>query len=332
MINNSRLGLRGWALVLSVTGCQARSTLPPGFQGVIEFEERKLGFEFPGRLTEVNVEVGRSVNPGDLVARLDDSLERAQKPIRDNEATAAKERVQLIKARLRPEEISAMEARIRAAAALEQQLEHNLDRERALLQTGATPRAIAEDLQSQLERAVAQRQELEQSLKLRLRGARKEEIAQASAQAEASLASVGALEARLSHYRLDAPLSGEVLQVYARAGETVAAGAPVVAVADTSHPYADVFVPQAEVGKFDVGTRVNVRVDAQTTTLPGTVEWIGRQTEFTPRFLFSEQERPNLVIRVRVRIDDTEQQLRAGVPTFVTLADAAVALGQPTSK
>lgn len=319
-------------MLLAVTGCQERQALPPGFQGVIEFEERKLGFEFPGRLTAVHVDVGRTVNPGDLVARLDDSLERAQKPIRDNEATAAKERVQLIKARLRPEEISAMEARIRAATALEQQLQRNLDRERALLQTGATPRAVSEDLQSQLDRAVAQRQELEQALKLLLRGARKEEVAQASAQAEASLASVGALEERLAHYRLDAPLSGEVLQVYARAGETVAAGAPVIAVADTSHPYADVFVPQAEIGKFDVGTRVNVRVDARAATLPGAVEWIGRQTEFTPRFLFSEQERPNLVIRVRVRIDDAEQQLRAGIPAFVTLADTAVALEQSASR
>lgn len=332
MINNWRLGLGGLVVVMATLACQERSSLPPGFQGVVEFEERKLGFEFPGRLTEVNVEVGRSVNPGDLVARLDDSLERAQKPIRDNEATAALERVQLIKARLRPEEISAMEARIRAAAALEQQLRRNLEREQALLQTGATPRAISEDLQSQVDRAVAQRQELEQSLKLLLRGARKEEVAQASAQAEATLASVGALEERLSHYRLDAPLSGEVLQVYARVGETVAAGAPIAAVADTSHPYADVFVPQAEIGKFEVGTPVSVRVDTSQTASSGVVEWIGRQTEFTPRFLFSEQERPNLVLRVRIRIDDADRLLRAGIPAFVTLANSAVAVDQSTGK
>jgi HlyD family secretion protein len=219
-----------------------------------------------------------------------------------------------------------MEARIRAATALEQQLRHNLQREQALLQTGATPRAVSEDLQSQVDRAFAQRQELEQSLKLLLRGARKEEVAQASAQAQASLASILALEERLSHYRLNAPLAGEVLQVYARTGETIGAGSPVVAVADTARPYADVFVPQGEIAKFNVGARVTVRVDSSPETLQGSVEWLGRRTEFTPRFLFSEQERPNLVIRVRVRIDDNQRLLKAGLPAFVTIAENPVAL------
>ncbi len=323
MINNRwTLGL----VLLLAGGCEKQSALPPGFQGVVEFEERRLGFEFPGRLSELRVDVGASVTPGQELAKLDDSLERSQKPIRASEAEAANERVELVKARSRPEEIRAMEARVRAAMALEQQLQHNLTRERALLQTGATPRAVTEDLQSQLDRAVAQRQELEHSLKLLLRGARKEEVAQASAQARATQASIGALDERLSHYTLSSPLAGEVLQVYARTGETLGAGATVVAVADTSHPYADIFVPQAEVAKLSIGTGVEVRVDALTSTIPGVVERIGRQTEFTPRFLFSEQERPNLVVRVRVRIDDRNKALRAGVPAFVTLADATVAL------
>jgi HlyD family secretion protein len=327
MIKNSRWALGCVALGLTL-GCDPSPPLPAGYQGVVEFEERRLGFEFAGRLAAVNVEVGSSLTEGQEVAKLDDSLERAQKPIRASEAEAANERVELLKARSRPEEIQAMEARVRAATALEQQLRHNLAREQALLQTGATPRAVTEDLQSQLDRAVAQRQELEQSHKLLLRGARKQEVAQASAQARATEASIGALDERLSHYVLTSPLAGEVLQVYARRGETLGAGAPVVAVADTTHPYADVFVPQAEVVKLSVGAAVNVRVDGAASAVHGVVEWIGRQTEFTPRFLFSEQERPNLVIRVRIRIEDTNKTLRAGVPAFVTVADAAVALGR----
>jgi HlyD family secretion protein len=327
MINN-QLAVSRLVLLLAAIGCQQRASLTQGFQGVVEFEERRLGFEFPGRLTTVSVDVGSSVELSQELAHLDDSLERAQKPIRDSEAQAAKERVELIKARSRPEEIHAMEARIRAATALEQQLRNNLQREQTLLQTGATPRAISEDLQSQVDRAVAQRQELDQTLKLLLRGARKEEVAQASAQAEASLANIDALQTRLSHYTLSAPIAGEVLQVYARVGETVAAGSPIIGIADTGHPYADVFVPQAEIGKFAVGTRVDVRVDAATTTFRGIVEWIARQTEFTPRFLFSEQERPNLVIRVRVRVDDGQRTLRAGVPAFVTLSGPPLALSR----
>jgi hypothetical protein len=57
--------------------------------------------------------------------------------------------------------------------------------------------------------------------------------------------------------------------------------------------------------------------------LGGHVEFISPRTEFTPRFLFSERERPNLVIRVRVRIDDPKEQLLSGLPAFVSFGPAA---------
>src|SRR5690606_26994780 len=103
---------------------------------------------------------------------------------------------------------------------------------------GATPLSLAEDLQTQLERATAQRQELEQNLSLLRSGARPEEVAQAQAQAKASAAQLSALEERLEHYRLRALVSGRVLEVYAELGEVVGAAVPVVAVANTEHPYA----------------------------------------------------------------------------------------------
>jgi HlyD family secretion protein len=60
-----------------------------------------------------------------------------------------------------------------------------------------------------------------------------------------------------------------------------------------------------------------VRVDTLSEPVSGRVERLGYKTEFTPRYLFSEKERANLVIRVRVRIDDPDHVMRAGVPAFV---------------
>ena len=57
--------------------------------------------------------------------------------------------------------------------------------------------------------------------------------------------------------------------------------------------------------------------------LSGKVEHIARRTEFTPRYLFSERERATLVVRVRVRVADPKEQLRAGVPAFVRLSGGA---------
>jgi len=67
------------------------------------------------------------------------------------------------------------------------------------------------------------------------------------------------------------------------------------------------------------GAPARVRTDARPEPLSGRVEAIGRRVEFTPRYLFSERERPNLVVRVRVRVEDPEGRLHAGVPAFVEL-------------
>jgi HlyD family secretion protein len=117
---------------------------------------------------------------------------------------------------------------------------------------------------------------------------------------------------------------GEVLDVPVKRGEYVAAGTPVVTVADTTRPFVDVFVPQGQIGKFQVGAPVSLKVDTYDETFGGRVEYISQSTEFTPRFLFSPRERPNLVVRARVRVHDPKRKLRAGIPAFAdpTLAPA----------
>ena len=137
--------------------------------------------------------------------------------------------------------------------------------------------------------------------------------------AQESEANVTLEDERLARALLRAPIDGRVLDRHVEPGEVVGAGAPVVTLADPRRPYADVFVPQGELAGIRVGARAELQVDAERTRFAGKVEHISRRTEFTPRYLFSERERPNLVVRVRVRIDDSGERLHAGVPAFVTI-------------
>ncbi len=57
-----------------------------------------------------------------------------------------------------------------------------------------------------------------------------------------------------------------MLDVHVDPGEIVAPGGPVVTVADVTHPYVDVFVPQGEIAGFHVGARARVRIDATDAT------------------------------------------------------------------
>ncbi|MCC6900172.1 MAG: HlyD family efflux transporter periplasmic adaptor subunit [Polyangiaceae bacterium] len=313
--------LLGAALVggLAVSCGSATAAPEDAYQGVIELDERVLGFEVGGRVERVDVKRGDAVAGAAPLAALDSSLEKTAREARAAEVDAAKAQVALLKAGARPEEIRALEARVRAVKTTEALLTKNLARERELEKRGVSSHAMVDELETKLHTTTADREGLEQQLKGLKRGARSQEIAGASSRAEAADKTLSVQTERVGRHVLKAPRDGVVLDVHVESGEVVAPGAPVVTVGDTTHPFADVFVPIGKVDGIRVGTRGSVRVDSTAAAFPATVEHVSRTTEFTPRYLFSERERPNLVIRVRLRIEDPEQRLHAGVPAFAKL-------------
>jgi len=312
-----------WLLALAaLPGCNDRG-VPPGYQGVVEYEERQLAFELSGRIDELAVARGQQVHAGDPIARLDDSLERPQRDARAAELAAARAQADLLRAGTRPEEMRQVGAQLKAARATVEQVEVNLGRQRRLATSGAAAIARTDDLEADLARANAEVQVLTHRLRVMRDGARPEEITAADARVAAAAAALDATDRRLERFTLRAPLDAAILDVILRPGELAVPGAPVVLVGDTAHPYVDAFVPQADVAPLRVGTAARVVVDGVPDGVAGVIEDVARTTEFTPRFLFSNKERPNLVIRVRVRIDDPDRRLHAGVPAFVTFAPSA---------
>jgi HlyD family secretion protein len=317
---------RRWAgviVVLSqgIVGCAANRTKEAApLQGVVELEEVAVGFELGGRLRELAVKEGDVVQAGALLARIDDTLERGSRGVQAGQVQVAEQQVSAVKAGARSEELRSLQARVDAAKATEALLQKQAARDRSLVEKGAIATAVIDDAEAQLARASAERAALEHNLKLLRQGPRREDILVADAQARAASAALELNDARLVRHELYAPISGSVLDVSYELGEVVSAGAPVFTLADARKPYVDVFVPQAKISALAVGQAAHVRVDALNGELGGRVEHIARRTEFTPRYLFSENERSSLVVRVRVRIDDPREQLRAGVPAFVRLA------------
>lgn len=312
----------GHALLAS--GCRSAQGAeePDGrssLQGVVELEETPLGFELGGRLTQLLVKEGDVVEVGSVLARIDDGLERSSRDAQAGQVEVAKQQAGAVRAGARGEELRSLQARVDAAKATEDLLVKQAGRERTLVEKGAVAAASLDDVEAQLARASAERDSLEHNLKLLRQGARREDVSVAEARAQAASAALEVNDARLVRHELRAPIRGTVLDVNYEPGEVVGAAAPVFTLADTHRPYIDVFVPQAGISAVSVGQAARVRVDALSAELGGKVEHIARRTEFTPRYLFSEKERSTLVVRVRVRVDDPKEQLRAGVPAFVSL-------------
>jgi len=294
-----------------------------GYQGVVEFDEWVLGFELPGRIVSFRAVRGGVLEAGGEIASLDSAEEAALRDARQGELEVATAQAALLKAGSRAEDIRSMDAEVRAARANEELLGRNLAREKALLARSASTEAAVDDLAGRLDAAKAERQALEQKLASLRRGSRVEEQRAAEAHVIAAQAAVKLEEERLSRHALVAPAKSVVLDVHVKQGEFVGAGTPVVTLGDTTHPYADVFVPEGSLAGIVPGTKAALRVDSVASPFSGAVESVGRKTEFTPRFLFSERERPNLVVRIRVRVDDPAERLHAGVPAFVTFQHGA---------
>ncbi len=289
------------------------------YQGTAELDERTLAFETNGRVTSMTAVEGDRVKAGAVLATIDLSLDEQARQARDLEARAASAEATVVDKGTRPEQIAVTKAQLGAARAAEALAAKQLARERELNAKGATPDARVDELDAEHATRVAEREALESQLREQQRGARPEERTAARAKAEAAQANVTLDDLRIEKGQLRALADGIVLDVHLKAGEVATVGAPVLTMADPQRLYAYVFVPQAKLAGIDVGDRASVRADGVAKLLAGHVENIARRAEFTPRYLFSEKERANLVVRVKVRIDDPEELLHAGVPVRVSI-------------
>jgi len=313
------LALAGWNLA----ACNKEERYPGAFQGTVEYEETDLGFEVGGRVLEIQAERGATVPPNTVLAVLDDTLERAAHEARLQDVEVARSQLDQVKSGTRPEDIRALRAQIAAVRSTEELMKKTLDRHRYLLQHDASTQSAVDEYDSRWKSAIAERQALEQRLRAMVKGARPEEVRTAEARTRAAGAAATLEERRVDLNNLRAPAGGTVLDVHVEPGEVVGAGTPVVTVTDLHRPFADVFVPQDQASGLRPGLPALAHVDARDEPLAAKIEYVWPRAEFTPRFLFSERERPNLVIRVRVRIDDPELVLVAGLPVFVKLKEAA---------
>jgi HlyD family secretion protein len=304
---------------LMVAACHGTQATPDGFQGLVEYDDRIIGFEVPGRVERVGVVRGDLVKAGQLLAKLDDTLQRLTVESREKDQQAAEADLALLLAGSRREDIASGGDDLKAAMAAEDQARKDDDRVRKLVAEGALPQSQLEKTDADLERALEQRKSLEQRLLVLQRGSRPEEIARSRARVDQARSVLALERERLVRYTLGANAEGEVVDVEVEPGELAVVGTPAVKMADTRHPYVDVFVPQGGMDGVRVGAPATVRVDAVNAPFSGKVEYVAPETEFTPKFLFSDRERPHLVVRVRVRVDDPDRRLHAGIPAFARI-------------
>ena len=127
---------------------------------------------------------------------------------------------------------------------------------------------------------------------------------QALSQIANSEAQVDRIQSIIDDLTLVSPRLGRVQYQLARAGEVVAAGAPIVTILDLTDVYMTIFLPAADAGKLAVGDEARIILDPiPDYVVPATVSFVAADAQFTPKTVETTDERAKLMFRVKLKID-----------------------------
>jgi multidrug resistance efflux pump len=154
---------------------------------------------------------------------------------------------------------------------------------------------------------------------------RAEEVAAAQARVAQAQAALQALREQRQRLEIAAPQDGTVLVRHAEPGEGIAAGAPLITLANLQQVVLTLYVAEKDLGAVHLGQAVHVSVDSYPERIfTGHVVHIADEAEYTPRNVATEEERVNTLYAVKVRLPNPDGALKIGMP-----ADATLEGGQP---
>ncbi len=314
--------------------------------GTIEAVSITIAPEIAGRVVEVLVSQGQTVQAGDVLVRFDPAVLTAQRA----QAAAA---------------LTALQAAHSAAEAAHDAAQANL----ALLQAGASDQQLAvaqtvvdraqlaadaaqdaydvlpeaaldtptgQSLAAARDQAQAGLANAEAQYDLAAAGARAEQLTAAEAQATAaqwqataaaaqvtaSEAALAVLDAQIAKLTLVAPAAGTVLARTIEPGEFASPGAALLVLGQLDTPTITVFVPEDQYGNIRLGQTASVTVDSfPGQTFQATVTHIADQAEFTPRNVQTADGRKSTVFAIELSVANADGRLKPGMPADVAFGE-----------
>jgi HlyD family secretion protein len=279
--------------------------------GTIESDEVRVASRYGGRVEKIHAREGDLLKSGQVIM----DLEAAELRARRDEAAAV---LAEMEAGPRKEEIEAARKTWESLVAELDWARLEANRSRELFAGGTLPQSELDRTTIQERTATKNADAARSRYDLLLAGTRPEQIAQARAR-------LAEIDAQLREMQIVAP--GEtVLEVLSvKAGDVLAPNREVATLILPEPLWVRVFVPEPWLGHIKYGEQVAVRVDSfPDREFTGTVEQIARAAEFTPRNVQTVEERVKQVFGVKIRLDNRERLLRAGMSADVTFPNVAI--------
>ncbi len=264
-----------------------------------------------GTIKDLPVDVPARVEQGDLIARLDQDLFRAQ--VLQAEAKVAKAEANLAKERAGVKMLkSRVAASIEGARAAVGNLEEKHRRNKDLVGRNLISRDQYESIRAEYERATARFKE--ESARVDEVKVKQAVIAGIRADVQQAQAELEMARVRLNRSVIRAPISGVVIQKTVEAGQTVAASLsspPLVKIAELEEMKVSAFVDEADIGKVKVDQEVEFQVDSY----PGRT-FNGKVVRIFPSPLIKDNV---VTYDTEIRVGNEDLALKPGMTANVTI-------------
>ncbi|MFH2133317.1 MAG: efflux RND transporter periplasmic adaptor subunit [bacterium] len=309
------------AILLAIYSCDKGSVKNAiEASGNIEATDVVVSAKVGGQIVKLSFTEGDKVKQGDTLLVIDSETLRIQHQLATAERHLAEAQLQLLKNGARKEDI-------RQGEAVRKQAEINLkqakrDKER-IDQMYAKKIATQKDFEDARDRYAVMLQQYRaanENYDKLLSFARPEEIKQAEARVDQTIANENLVKKGIRDCSVISPLDGFVVKKYFEAGETVSPLSSLLKISDLSVVKLVIYVTEKELGYVKLGQPADVTIDSSNnSTFKGKVIYISPEAEFTPKNIQTKDERTKLVFAVKIEIDNPDSVLKPGMP-----ADAVI--------
>jgi multidrug resistance efflux pump len=220
----------------------------------------------------VDVHIDQAVKAGDLLFALDKRQAEAELKIRQAALTAAQAQLVRLEKQPRAEEVPPREAQVKVDEAnLREQIDVR-DRDRKLVGTNAVTKEEMVAREQAVQAAQAQLEVSRANLALLKAGAWQPDKVIAAASVEQAQAQVAQAQTQLDLLEVQAPVSGTVLQINVRPGESIAAspGQSLIVMGNLDPLHVRVSVDEEDIPrlKMNVPARAKLRGDLKQQEIP----------------------------------------------------------------
>jgi len=261
------------AALVFFAGCHRQNN---AVSGTIEVDEVHVASRSAGRVEKIFAWEGDTLKTGDVLVQL---------------------------------EASELIARRALAAAQINTAEHDVEAQSAQLEF---LKADAQRQQDLLKHSAVSPSEAERAMSAAK--AQEKNIAAAQARVAQARAQLADMDSQIQEMKIVAPTASilEVLSV--KVGDVLPANREVATLILPDRLWVRVYVPEPWLGLIKLNNTVRVRVDSYPDRdFSGAVEQINRKAEFTPRNVQTVEDRIKQVFGVKIRLDNKEDTLRAGM-------------------